>query len=262
MWGGRRLQATLQLLTILVRCDSEQFGFGSVGQCSNHHQQTAFEVHNKHRCNTREELVKLEVPSDGSVIQVLPSHVMVARCSGSCITNPGKSCVPQDYRMKEVSVMLVTPSYSSGPWQTMCSVQRVREDITCVCGCSVLESDCSGTDQYYDTHHCRCRCRNTEDRRHCVDKGKVWDSTTCSCVCDPSSWRVCSTGYLYDSIHTCQCVQAHYQARTPVAGLIGVVCLGVLIVITYVMYRQRIRRRDGRRESLARVLEDESEEVR
>ena len=76
MWGGHSsLQATLQLLTILVRCvklsDSEQVGFGSVGQCSNTHQQTAFEVHNEHRCNTREELVKLEVPSDGSVIQVL-----------------------------------------------------------------------------------------------------------------------------------------------------------------------------------------------
>ena len=73
MWGGHVFKTSLQFLTMLVTfvADSEQFELGSVGQCSNKHQQTAFDVHNQHRCNPREELVRLEVPSDGSVIQVL-----------------------------------------------------------------------------------------------------------------------------------------------------------------------------------------------
>ena len=87
MWGGHVFKISLQFLTMLVTfvADSEQFELGSVGQCSNKHQQTAFEVHNQHRCNPREELVRLEVPSDGSVIQVLCDVMLVCVCDGSVI---------------------------------------------------------------------------------------------------------------------------------------------------------------------------------
>ena len=61
----------LKLVTVLVTTvGSKQFQFSRVGQCSSNHQQTAIELHTQHRCNTREELVELELPSDGSVIQV------------------------------------------------------------------------------------------------------------------------------------------------------------------------------------------------
>ena len=61
----------LQLVTVLVTTvGSKQFQYNRVGQCSSNHQQRAIELHTQHRCNTREELVELELPSDGSVIQV------------------------------------------------------------------------------------------------------------------------------------------------------------------------------------------------
>ena len=71
----------LQILVVLVKLgnvkwyDSDQFEFGQFGQCSNMHQRTAFDVHTRHRCNTRVEVVELELPSDGSVIQVCHLHV-------------------------------------------------------------------------------------------------------------------------------------------------------------------------------------------
>jgi hypothetical protein len=256
----------LQILMVHIKLgsvkwyDSEQFQFGQFGQCSNTHQRSALILHTRHRCNTREQLVELELPVDGSAMQVMPSHVSVPRCSGSCMNNPGHSCVPLDYRMREVEVMLVTSSYSAGPWQTLCSVQMVREDISCSCGCSIAPSDCSSQHHSYDSHSCHCLCSNTDRRDQCVQEGKVWDIPTCSCLCSPGSWKICSTGFLFDAQTVCDCVPAHYQASTPIVAIIGGLVLTGLGVITSVLYLARVRRRDRRRESLARVLEEDSDE--
>ncbi len=49
------------------------------------------------RCRPRPTLVELPLPvtggDSGSIIQVIPGHVMVDRCSGSCDT-PSHSCLP------------------------------------------------------------------------------------------------------------------------------------------------------------------------
>ena len=33
-----------------------------------------------------------------------------------------------------------------------------------------------------------------------------WDPLLCMCICPPSRRTLCSTGYTYDFIDTCQCV--------------------------------------------------------
>eukprot|EP00092_Neocalanus_flemingeri_P027792 GFUD01030169.1.p1 GENE.GFUD01030169.1~~GFUD01030169.1.p1 ORF type:complete len:277 (-),score=28.97 GFUD01030169.1:259-1089(-) len=255
-----------QILVVSVKLgkvkwsDTDQFEFGNFGQCSNLHQRTAFDVHTRHRCNTREEVVELELPPDGGVIQVIPSHVSVARCSGSCMNNPSHSCTPLDYRMKEVEVMMVTSTFSEGPWQTLCSTQRVREDISCSCGCSISAADCSSIHHKYDGHSCKCSCQNTNERYHCLQKDKIWDSETCSCLCRPDTWKICSTGYLFDGQNSCDCVPTHYQASIPVNAIMGVALITGLGVVSSLMYMKKVKRRDGRRESLARVLEEDSDE--
>lgn len=49
------------------------------------------------RCQPRPTLVELPVPSTsgdtGSILQVIPGHVMLDRCSGSC-RSPSHSCLP------------------------------------------------------------------------------------------------------------------------------------------------------------------------
>lgn len=264
--SSRVFSCVLQILIVSVKFgnvkwyDSEQFEFGQFGQCSNMHQRMAFDVHTRHRCNTREEVVELELPPDGGVIQVIPSHVSVARCSGSCMNNPSHSCTPLDYRMKEVEVMMITSTYSQGPWQTLCSTQKVREDISCSCGCSVSEADCSSEHHKYDSHACQCLCQNTNQRKNCLNKDKVWDTQTCSCLCSPDTWKVCSTGYLFDAQNRCDCVPAHYQASIPIVAIVGVAFLTGFGVVSSLMYMKKVKRRDGRRESLARVLEEESDD--
>jgi len=256
----------MQILIVSVKLvnmkwyDTSQFEFGNIGMCSNMHQQTAFEVHSRHRCNVREEVIEIELPSDGSVIQVIPSHVTVGRCAGSCMNNPSHSCTPLDYRMKEVDVMMVSSSYSEGPWQTLCSKQRVREDISCSCGCSISAADCSSEHHKYDSHSCQCTCQNVHQRYQCLGKDKVWDTETCSCLCSPETWKLCSTGYLFDAQNQCDCVPTHYQASINIVAIVGVVFVSGLGVVSSLMYIKKVRRRDGRRESLARILEEDSDE--
>ena len=65
------------------------------------------------RCRPRPTLVELPLPAtagdSGSILQVIPGHVMVDRCSGSCRT-PSYSCLP-------VSVENATLEVSSRPLQ-------------------------------------------------------------------------------------------------------------------------------------------------
>ena len=82
--SDRFVLCVLQILIVSVKLgnvkwyDSEQFEFGQFGQCSNMHQRTAFEVHSRHRCNTREEVVELELPSDSGVIQVFHQRIQLS----------------------------------------------------------------------------------------------------------------------------------------------------------------------------------------
>ena len=48
-------------------------------------------------CEPRETLVKLDLPNDPMIEEVLPSHVLVPRCSGVCYEgNNFHKCVPED----------------------------------------------------------------------------------------------------------------------------------------------------------------------
>merc|ERR1719341_1174066 len=82
--------------------------------CSSSHQVTALDLFSRHSCQPRQEIVQLEVPSDMNIVQVIPSHVAVAQCSGSCPDNLGHKCQAHDHKMVDIPVMVVISAYSTG----------------------------------------------------------------------------------------------------------------------------------------------------
>lgn len=195
-------------------------------------------------------------------VQVIPSHVSVKRCRGSCLTNPAFSCKHQEYTMRSVPVMMVVGGFSTGLLETVCQRLEVREDLSCECGCEVRREDCRAELQLYDNNTCSCSCRARSD---CSER-QEWDLQHCRCVCREDTWRPCSTGYLFDSQESCQCTAVHYRAVPTMAGLtVLIVLLVVSTNVSLLLYYRRNKERRQRRESLARVLDtddDEEEEIR
>ena len=69
--------------------------YAPTGQCPN----TAYSdvMASMPDCQPRETLVKLDLPNDEMIEEVLPSHVLVPRCSGVCYEgNNFHKCVPED----------------------------------------------------------------------------------------------------------------------------------------------------------------------
>jgi len=241
-------------------CELVQRGRGAAVQSD--HQKEAFSLQAQYSCQPRETVVTLDIPL--GAMQVQPSHVTVARCAGSCQSSPGLSCFPLESKMKSVDVMTVSSSFSSGAWHTQCSKQQVREDISCSCGCHISAQNCSAHDQIFLPHQCRCLCQNPYARSKCELSGRVWVPSTCSCACP--QWLPCSTGYLFDSQNTCQCVPTHLNGGVPLALIMVVVMFSGVGVVSGLLVVARERKRNARRESLApmwrgRLEEEEEEDV-
>jgi len=250
-------------------------GLAGGQQCSLDHQKEAFALHTLHSCQPRETVVPLDIPL--GAMQVQPSHITVARCAGSCQASPGLSCFPLESKMISVEVMTVSSSFSSGgeflvnkyvtifvsgAWHTQCSKQQVREDISCSCGCHISAQNCSAPDQIFLPNQCRCLCQNPLARSKCELSGRVWVPSKCSCICP--KWLSCSTGYLFDSHHSCQCVPTHLNGGIPLALIVVVVMFSGVGVVSGLVIVLREKKRNARRESLAPMwrgrLEGEEEE--
>ena len=85
------------LSTILVTC---------VSSCSD---TVASLVNNMPSCTTRPEVIKLEASLESRVRQLIPSHVIVSRCSGSCQHNIGHICTPSQYKKVNNNVFHFLP---------------------------------------------------------------------------------------------------------------------------------------------------------
>ena len=155
----------------------------------------------------------------------------------------------------EVPVMVVMQGFRTGMLDTRCSVVEVREDDTCQCGCDVTPDMCSHARHVYNKDTCECTCSNRHEAATCTDKDHVWDPRTCSCTCHRDTWKLCPTGYLFDSSVSCTCVPIHYPALPPPVMIVSSIILMVVIVVTYILYCRKRSQMRQRRESLARVLE-------
>ena len=108
------------------------------------------------RCSTRPTLVALStlIETDEDVLQVMPEHVTLDRCGGSCYV-PAHSCNAVKTSVKKVHVMLVLAKWPHGEHDVVCQDLDVEVHEECECGCKLKHLDCHPTLQYYHQHSCR-----------------------------------------------------------------------------------------------------------
>ncbi len=89
-----------------------------------------------------------------------------------------------------------------------------------------------------------------------------WDPEHCLCGCPVSSWRVCSSGYVFDFADTCGCVVALGVASTQVyTALLGLAVFAAVTIISLVAYYRRRLRYFQRQLDLARENYDSEDET-
>jgi len=208
-------------------------------------------------CKPRKVTVNLdEIMSHAA--QVIPSHAVVNRCTGGGCTN-ANTCITTATRIVNVSAIVMTSDYDQGRPAYSCQTIQIQEDTSCHCGCQVRPEDCNPIHhQVYSWEHCQCRCNNHQDWLDCDQRNLEWDSRTCSCRCPSSPPIFCSTGYMLNPV-SCQCEPKFGRAglHAIVLGAVAVLSL-IGTVIFYLVLRKKRNDSINRRESLARVLEFES----
>ena len=107
-------------------------------------------------CQARPTLVDLRriFSNHSRVIQVVPDHVTVDRCGGSCFV-PAHTCSPRVKSMAMVQVMLVMSKWPHGEHETLCTEVEVEVHHECECGCKVQPDQCLPGLQYYHQPSCR-----------------------------------------------------------------------------------------------------------
>ena len=68
-----------------------------------------------------------------------------------------------------------------------------------------------------------------------------WDPVNCMCICPMASWRVCSTGYVFDFTQSCECVPTSTTASLGllVAVIVLMSCLVLTVAGGVCMYRRQ-----------------------
>ena len=179
----------------------------SEGQCTLAQKREALLDANS--CQLRPTLVNLKnylshLSYMNNVIQVIPEYKTVSTCGGSCeLISHG--CMATSTRSRSINVTVVRKQNDHSQNEVECGVIVVEEDVACSCNCQIQERHCS-VEQYYDRGSCQCLCKDQLSRNKCISRGMEWDPLLCMCTCPESVWKICSTGYYYDSIDTCQCV--------------------------------------------------------
>merc|ERR1719419_1017572 len=149
-----------------------------LGVCSSSHQISALDVQKAHGCEPRHELIQIEIPPQSSIIQMIPSHVNVRRCRGTCLAHPEHSCQHATQKKVNVPVMVVTAGFRTGMLDTRCDIITVMEDDTCQCGCHVTSDTCNNKFHVFNPHACQCQCSNFH-----VAKKLLWTTPRVGLTC-------------------------------------------------------------------------------
>jgi len=213
-------------------------------------------------CLPRDTIVKLPLPEDASVDEVIPSHVVVKRCSGVCHEgNVYHQCVPKSgARTNQVFEVLLRKTNADGMSEMACSTVHIESHDSCKCGCDVEAAQCSNL-QNYDHHFCKCRCKESREREQCRLDGarKFWDESNCRCLCK-ERLKECSKGFYYDSVTTCECVRepAVNVAGTEVIVTLLVIILVLAVVAGFLGYQWRLQI-DRTKAAASRIKQVDSE---
>ena len=182
--------------------------------------------------------------------QILPSHIVVPRCSGQpptfiarlpllvcltglCLDSLGSSCLP---KKTKVEVHPITVYVNSTPYCTSIELEHHRGP--CRCECSLGPTSCSPR-QHFLPSSCSCQCLPslTRDKLDCLNSSAhSWDSQTCQCSC--RRLEVCRPGLVFSPAScSCQlpvsrqCDQPGANINTYKVYMVNVILMGVLVLI-------------------------------
>jgi len=178
-------------------------------------------------CEPRDQIVGLELPN-ATFFHMLPNHVRVKRCGGTCSTSVYKSCLPSRTHERNVDVLLMPNNAAEG----ICSTVSVEEHDSCTCGCKTTADDCDAQRQRFISRECKCICSDIEAKQACQNQDYYWDETSCSCLCLPrAQWTACHTGYAFNpTIETCACVSVSETASSVLEILIVVLVSSMALI--------------------------------
>ena len=161
-------------------------------------------------CSPRDTLVSLELPLhiDAHVVEVIPSKVMVRRCTGGCHlgASSAHSCVPAKQGRSSQMFDIMMRKASENGYDIECANVTVEVHSECDCGCDEKKAKSCSIEQEYDYHLCQCRCTDSQSRAQCLQdtRPKYWDEKNCGCFCRLDSFHECSTGFIFDALETCE----------------------------------------------------------
>ena len=134
-----------------------------------------------------------------------PTHIRVQRCEGGCHQTE-HSCTALSTLEKKVPVMFGKCGLNVGKCEKECAHVTVEEHTACGCACDLRHEECDSVTHNYLPELCVCECRNTRDKRDCLDQGRAWSEKSCSCGCPLALVTQCPEGYSYDYNTTCSCI--------------------------------------------------------
>ena len=82
-------------------------------------------------------------------------------------------------------------------------------------------------------------CSNDNERATCLSRGWYWNPTLCQCMCrNPLTFPDCPTGYQFDGLDSCSCVNFSQYASTIIEILILILVTafamtGIMLVNCY-----------------------------
>lgn len=101
--------------------------------------------------------------------------------------------------------------------------------------------------QYFNPNKCQCECNDSSAKAACYNQNqdggplKEWNESTCQCRC-VEQFRECSSGFVYDNVHTCSCRGFRGGSTTAVVVLIVAIvammgCIGFLLARYILLYK-------------------------
>ena len=137
----------MPILIILIHMGDCNANY-DIGVCSGDVQRDIFE--SMPPCLTRSTLIDLreQFSNNSEIIEVVPDHVTVERCGGSCYVHQ-YSCNPTSMSVMTILVMLVLSKWPHGEHEVLCSEAMVEIHYECQCGCKLQQHHCHQQLQYY-----------------------------------------------------------------------------------------------------------------
>jgi len=161
-----------------------------------------------HRCTLKDEPVPVPIPLNTIPDLIVPSHIIVQRCSGLCLNSLGSTCTPKKTKLETHSVVVYV---NATPYCTSIELEHHRGP--CKCECGLTPGSCNNRQHFLsDTCTCQCLPHLAREKMKCLNstRGHTWDSDTCQCTCRHK--HTCPPGQ-YFSLDMCGCVQNLYNGK-------------------------------------------------